>query len=224
MKKLGVITIGQAPRSDVGPILQRYIGAKAELIQVGVLDGRTKGEIESSLNPGPNEYVLTSRLITGESVIISREKIAPILQEKIYSLEDAGCKQILLLCTGVFPGLKSRQALLIEPDQIIPPTVAAIVKNRKLGVLVPLAEQLDFLSEKWEKVGLSPVFAVASPYQSYKDSLQKAAKGLKRQNVDLILLDCMGYIEECKQIVKQSTGIPTLLSNALMAKIVSEII
>lgn len=224
MKKVGVVTIGQAPRSDVGPILKRYIGAKAELVQVGVLDGMTKEEIDSSLKPGSNEYTLITRLITGESVKISREKISPILQKKIYSLEEAGCKQILLLCTGVFSGLKTRQALLMEPDQIIPPAVAAIVQNRKLGVLVPLAEQLEFLSEKWEKVGLSPVFAVASPYQSSKDCLQKAAKELKRQNVDLILLDCMGYKEECKQVVEQSTGVPTILSNALMAKMVSEVI
>ncbi|MBB6283610.1 AroM family protein [Geobacillus subterraneus] len=223
-KKLGVVTIGQAPRTDVGPILEKYIGDKADIIQVGVLDGMTKEEIKARLYPGKNDYVLTSRMVTGEPVTMSREKIAPIMQQRINSLEDAGCKQILVLCTGVFHGLTTRKALLIEPDQIITPTIAAIVKNRKLGVIVPLEEQRRSLLEKWRKYGVFPVFAVASPYQFSKDSFEKAAEVLKSENVDIILLDCMGYVEEFKRIVEESTGLSVILSNALMAKIVSEMI
>src|SRR4051794_7942617 len=108
MEKLGMITIGQAPRTDVAPIIEKYLDGRAELVQVGVLDGMTKEYIEQNLYPEADDYVLTSRLVTNESVVMSREKIKPILQEKIDHLEDIGIKQILLLCTGVFPGLKTK--------------------------------------------------------------------------------------------------------------------
>ncbi|MXO80555.1 AroM protein, partial [Paenibacillus sp. OT2-17] len=39
MHKLGMITIGQAPRSDVAPIVERALEGRAELVQAGALDG-----------------------------------------------------------------------------------------------------------------------------------------------------------------------------------------
>lgn len=41
-----MITIGQAPRNDVAPIIEKYLEGRAELVQVGVLDGMTKEFIE----------------------------------------------------------------------------------------------------------------------------------------------------------------------------------
>jgi len=135
MERLGMITIGQAPRKDVAPILERYLEGRAELVQVGVLDGFSKAHIEANLAPEPGDYVLTSRLATGESVVMSREKIQPILQRKIHELEERGIRQILLLCTGVFTGLKTNTAHLIEPDLILPPTVKAMAGGRASALL-----------------------------------------------------------------------------------------
>jgi protein AroM len=223
MKKLGMITIGQAPRTDVAPIIEKYLDGRAELVQVGVLDGMTKEYIEQNLYPEANDYVLTSRLVTNESVIMSREKIKPILQEKIDYLEEIGIKQILLLCTGVFPGLTTKTSFLIEPDHMIPPTVKALVANRRFGVIVPLVEQKENLKPKYSPYGMDPLFAVASPYKHDMASYEAAANELKN-SVDIILLDCMGYTEEARELVVNATGLPVILSNAIMAKLVSEMI
>ncbi|WP_449598923.1 AroM family protein [Niallia sp. Marseille-Q9988] len=222
MKKLGMITIGQAPRSDVAPILEKYVD-KAEIIQVGVLDGMSKEYIEKNLFPEEGDYVLTSRLVTSESVIMSREKIKPILQEKIYYLEELGITQILLLCTGVFPGLKTKKSYLIEPDHIIPPTINALVGNRKLGVIVPLENQIKTSFPKYAPFGLNPVFKVASPYKMDVENFKSAALELKKE-VDIILLDCMGYTEYAREMVAEIADKPVILSNAIMAKLVSEMI
>jgi len=223
MERLGMITIGQAPRKDVAPILERYLEGRAELVQVGVLDGFSKAHIEANLAPEPGDYVLTSRLATGESVVMSREKIQPILQRKIHELEERGIRQILLLCTGVFTGLKTNTAHLIEPDLILPPTVKAMAGGRRLGVIVPLSEQTDDLQPKYTQLGLHPVFGIASPYQNNEENFRKAAMELKDQ-ADLILLDCMGYTESARELVQQISGKPVILSNALMAKLVSEMV
>lgn len=223
MEKLGMITIGQAPRTDVAPIIEKYLDNRAELVQVGVLDGMTKSYIEQHLHPEAGDYVLTSRLTNGDSVVMSREKIQPILQSKINQLEQSGIKQILLLCTGVFPGLSTTASYLIEPDHIIPPTVKAMVGDRRFGVIVPLEEQMESLRPKYEPVGLNPIFAVASPYHNNEANFHQAAMELKDQ-VDVILLDCMGYTEASRELVACASGLPVVLSNAIMAKLVSEMI
>ncbi|WP_028549009.1 AroM family protein [Paenibacillus sp. UNC451MF] len=223
MVRLGMITIGQAPRDDVAPIVQKYLEDRAELVQSGVLDGLSRPYIEEHLHPEEGDYVLTSRLTTGESVVMARQKMQPILQSKINELEAQGIKQILLLCTGVFPGLSTNTSYLIEPDQIIPPAIKAMVGSRRLGVLVPLAEQIDSLRSKYEPHGLDPVFAVASPYKNDEVNFHKAAQELK-EKVDLVLLDCMGYTEQARKLMAEATGLPVVLSNAVMAKLVSEMI
>lgn len=218
-----MITIGQAPRTDVAPIIEKYLDGRAELVQVGVLDGMTKAYIEENLYPEKDDYVLTSRLVTNESVVMSREKIKPILQEKITYLEKKGIEQILLLCTGVFPGLTTSSSYLIEPDHVIPPTVKAMVGNRRFGVIVPLSEQKETLYPKFSPFGLKPFFAVASPYHHDQASYKEAADKLK-DKVDIILLDCMGYTEEAREMISKATGLPVILSNAIMAKLTSEMI
>ncbi|WP_223066306.1 AroM family protein [Paenibacillus caui] len=223
MKKLGMITIGQAPRTDVAPIVEKYLPEGVEIVQAGVLDGFTKSYIETHLRPKENDYTLTSRLTTGESAVMGRSKIQPILQDKIYEMEENGIQQILLLCTGVFPGLQTRTSYLIEPDHIIPPAVKAMVGSRKLGVIVPLIEQKENLKPKFLPHGLQPDFAVASPYVFDERNFGKAAGELK-DKVDIILLDCMGYTEKARALVAEASGLPVILSNAIMAKLVSEMI
>ena len=223
MNKLGTVTIGQAPRSDVSPILEEHLGGKAELVQVGVLDGLTKEQIGERFSPEAGDYVLTSRLTSGDSVVMAREKIAPVLQQKIAQLEEQGCRQILVLCTGVFEGLKADRAELLEPDELLAPIVAAMVGSKRFGVIVPLAEQTELLAQKWAKHGLRPTLAAASPYRYREDEMKAACEKLK-VSCDIVLLDCMGYTETMRAFAAEHTGLPVILSNALMAKVVSEMI
>lgn len=137
MKNIGLITIGQAPRQDVAPIIEKYLEGKAGLVQSGVLDGFTAEQVREFYSPGPGEYVLTTRMADGSAAVISRERIQSVLQGKIDAMEAAGIRTILLACTGVFPGLHTSAAHLIEPDRIIPPVVQAMLDGRRLGLIGP---------------------------------------------------------------------------------------
>ncbi|MFP4974982.1 AroM family protein [Paenibacillus sp. CN-4] len=220
---LGMITIGQAPRTDVAPHLLRQLEGRALLRQAGVLDGWTAEEIESLFGAEAGAYALTSRLTDGTAAVVSRDKILPVLQEKIDRMEAAGIRQILLLCTGVFPGLRTSSAFLIEPDRILTPAVAALAGGRRLGVICPLEEQAASLEAKFGEYGLRPVFAAASPYTGADPDFDRAAETLRAQ-AEVILLDCMGYTERHRERVARISGLPVILSNALMGKLVSEII
>lgn len=45
MKKIGAITVGQTPRTDLIPEMEPILGESIEIIQMGGLDGLTKEEI-----------------------------------------------------------------------------------------------------------------------------------------------------------------------------------
>ena len=61
MKRVGAITIGQAPRTDVMEDIGDILGKELTLVQAGALDGLTAAEIEA-LRPDGTGNTLVSRL------------------------------------------------------------------------------------------------------------------------------------------------------------------
>lgn len=97
----------------------------------------------------------------------------------------------------------------------------ALADGRRLGLIGPLPEQAGQLDLKFSTL-VQPAFAAASPYTSGEAEFRQAVETLKGR-VELILLDCMGYDERHREWVsKAAAGIPVILSNALMGKLVSE--
>jgi protein AroM len=139
-------------------------------------------------------------------------------------LEEQGYKTIQLLCTGKFDHLHTKQALLLEPDRIIPPLLAAMVSGHRLGIVVPVEEQIKQQANKWLMLAASPCFAVASPYLNDDAELARAANALQRQGAEVVVLDCMGYNQRHRDFLQRRLGIPVLLANVLVAKLAAELI
>ena len=110
---LGTVTIGQAPRPDVVPIIDRYVAPQVRRIDRGVLDGLSRAQIDSRYKPEPGEPVPVTRLQDGCAVELSRARMRGGVQDRVAMLENDGCDVILLLCTGMFEGLECRRAWLI---------------------------------------------------------------------------------------------------------------
>lgn len=223
-KRLGTITIGQAPRTDITPILAAHIANDVECIHLGVLDNFDKQTINNRFKPQHGEAILTTRLLDNTSVILGKTEVQKCLQHKIDELQQKNCSIIALLCTGEFHGLTCKKSLLIEPDRVIPPTISAIIGNRKLGIIVPLKEQINSEAAKWQGLKQPPCFSVSSPYIGTEKTLTEATEELLKQHVDLIILDCMGFTYIHQTIVKQLSGnVPVVLSNALLARLLAEL-
>src|ERR1700693_4210622 len=161
---LGTLTIGQAPRPDVVPIIDRHVPAEVRRIHRGGLDGLSHDEIDARYMAGPGEAALVTRLQDGRVVELSRRRMREGVEEALVALEAEGCDVILLLCTGTFEGLECKKAWLIEPDHIIPGMVAGLVERRQLGIIVPIASQIGSKSARWRSCPPPPIFASASPY------------------------------------------------------------
>ena len=219
---LVTLTIGQSPRSDILPLLQEHLPADA-VAHAGLLDGLTLAEVEQLYAPAPGDKVLVSRMSSGEQVRLAAATVEQGLQRKITALEQQGYDTILLLCTGEFGTLKTTSALLLEPDRIIPPLVSAIVQAHKIGIVVPVEEQIAEQASKWRNLQSSP--CLPSPARTAQQSeLMEAGLTLQEQGADVVVLDCIGYHQKHRDFLQNMLGIPVLLSNVLVAKLAAELI
>jgi protein AroM len=220
---LGTLTIGQAPRLDVVPIIDRHVPAAVRRVHRGVLDGLSHSEIADRYRAEPGEPALVTRLDDGSVVELSRHRMRDGVQRSLAALEAAGCDVILLLCTGTFDGLACDQAWLVEPDHIIPGMVAGLVEHRQLGIIVPIAGQIESEAGKWRALARPPIFATASPYSAPPETVGEAGTALKSRGAAAILLDCIGFTERHRAALS-GLDIPVILSNAVVAKAVGELL
>jgi protein AroM len=223
MSKLGTLTIGQAPRADITPILDDVLDTRLARRHAGVLDGLSRTEVDQGFAAETGKPVLITKLLDGSPVVIDRARTEAAAQHKLAMLEAEGCSTILMLCTGHFASLSTQTARLVEPDRILPPTVAALVQGVQLGIIVPLAEQITSEAGKWAPLGRAPLYAAASPYGGEGPSVVEAARDLAGRGAEILLMDCMGFVERHRREAKEA-GLPVILSNSLIAKLVSEII
>ncbi len=225
-RKLGLLTIGQAPRTDMQAVLDAHIPSGTECLHRGLLDGLTLAQIEQGFGAEPGEALLTSRLRDAQSVQMSARKVHAALPGVITDLEDAGCDVVLLLCTGAFSALSTHKAWLVLPDQIIPPAVTGLAGQRQVGLIVPLPEQIASEQHKWRALAKAPIAQSATPYlPDGPQRVREAAQALSEQGAQLLVLDCMGYQEAHRQAaIEGSKGLPVLLSNALMSKLTAELL
>ena len=128
-----------------------------------------------------------------------------LIQQLIKALENKGFASIVLLCTGNFPDLESTE-LLIQPGKLIRGLVEAMLTlEENFGVIVPYSEHIGQTKKKWSH--LNQIVEAASPYEN-SGKIQDAAEKLRAENVDLTVLDCIGYTRQMKQTVSEITGKP----------------
>lgn len=220
--RIGAITIGQSPRNDVVPEMEAVLGAEVEVLQAGALDGLTRAQI-GELLPGPGDLVLVSRLNDGSSVKLGESRILPLLQGCIAKLEAAGAELILLICTGQFPAKFESGKPLICPQPILHAVTAKLAFRGKIGVMNPDRDQLRQAAAIWGKSATTVEAVAGSPYGDLEEVV-RAAGVLKEKDVDLIVLDCIGYSLSMKNIVREITGKPVILPRTLIARIIREML
>ena len=117
MIKIGAITVGQSPRTDLTPEMLPILGDSISLIQMGGLDGLTR-ERNRGLRSGRRRSRAVSRLTDGSSVTFGESHILSRLQDCIDALENDGVSMIVFFMhrriSGELP-LKS-SVNLSEPD------------------------------------------------------------------------------------------------------------
>ncbi len=220
--RIGFLTIGQSPRIDVMDDIRPLL-VGIEIIEAGALDDFDKDYITSNLSPESGETPLVTRLRDGSQVIISEEKILPLLQDKIYLLEKRNVKAIVILCSGRFPEFKSKTPI-IYPDRILEAFVMPILnKDDVLGIIAPLPEQHNYIMNKWSRVTSNIAIEYVSPYTGSIDDYISCCKRLIEKNTKLIVLDCIGYSFSIKELVRSETNLPVISTRSALASYLREL-
>ena len=224
MGRLGLITIGQSPRQDIVQDMLPILGSSQELLQRGALDNLTATQLQN-LAPNRGEQVLVSSLQDGTSVVLAETKVVNVLQVCIQELEQKGAQCILLLCTGDFHTALSAQIPLLLPNRILEGLIPALLNTEKRFItLVPDRAQSLEVKKQWESKGIqTDVFAI-SPYTNTLRDFEDLALQLRKSNCTYILMDCMGYSSEMKEVIASVSRKKVLLPRTLCASVVKGIL
>jgi len=220
MKKIGMLTIGQSPRNDILPGLREILGNNVEVVEAGALDGKTMEDVKK-IPLRVEDYILVSRMRNGTEIKITKKYIFPMMQERLDWLESQGIRLTVIMCTGKFPQFKSK-GLVVTPMEILKGVLEGCLKQGKLGIVYPTAEQIPMGEREWSRPGVKVYSDTVSPYEP-KD-VEGLCNRLADQNLDLILLNCFGFPIEIRKKVATKTGKPVVQANTMVAHVLAELL
>lgn len=217
VNSIGLITIGQSPRHDVTPEISVILKG-TPIIEAGALDGLDRAAI-AALAPGPADLTQVTRLADGSHVQVAKRHIIPLMQKCVSELETK-VDVILIICTGEFKQLTCRVPLMTT-HKLLHCAVRGIC-NGRIGVIKPEAAQIQMAEEMWRASGLESVVVAGSPYKE-PGQLFAAAQELAGKDIELVVLDCIGFTQAMKQQVKQIVQKPVVLPRTLAARLLAEL-
>lgn len=220
---MAILTVGVVPVQTILPLLTEHI-SEQQITHFSLLGKMDPQDVLTDYKIDPGETPLPTRLCDGSIAMVSREKVERDLQSVIEVMDNQGYDVILLMSTADIRGLNARNAILIEPQRIIPPLVASIVDGHQVGVIVPIPELMEPQQRKWSVLEKTPFYTLAHPYEATEYQLVSAGKELIEQGADVLMLDCLGFHQWHRDLLQKSLDVPVLLSNVLVARLASELL
>jgi protein AroM len=219
---VGLVTIGQSPRVDVVPEMAAVIGPGVDVREAGALDGLSPAQI-AALGPTGDDEILVTRLRDGAAVFLGKAKIVGLVEQRIAALERGGATLTALLCTGAFPRLRAGR-LLLQPHPVLLGTLRGLSWPGPLGILTPSVPHVPQTEARWRRDGFDPVVAPLSPYEEEDPAaLIRAAGAMRDAGAGLVVMDCMGFRRKTRDELSALAGVPVLLANLLLARVITEV-
>ena len=222
---LGLVTIGQAPRTDVLADLAPLLAGRA-YVEHGALDDLDEHNAAAFavVAPDADETPLVSRLRTGGSVQIGHRALLPRLEAAIERCAADGADAVLLMCTGHFEPVPARVPVY-DAESLAQASVVERVGDTAFGVLTPVAAQVEESRGRWAaRMGRAVDVAPCNPYTSAPADVASAAVALVAASaadgraLAWIVLDCFGYTAAQADAVAEATGCAVLLTRTEAAR------
>lgn len=217
--RIGLLTIGQSPRDDLVPEIKPFLLPHIEVAEYGLLDELSADEVKF-LEPDAGEIPLATRLRDGSQVQLGEKKAIDLLHKAIdFLTTEMNVKAIGMLCTHNFSLAKS-SCPIISPFHYLQFLIDEVLKVGTLGVLVPLESQVKMSKKKWHSERV--VVEAKSPYIRGK-TWKEVSKIFKRQRVEAIILDCIGYKIDDRREIQNIIPVPTLLPRTILAYAINQL-
>lgn len=213
---IGFVVISQTPRPQLTKELMQVFAPNRQIVQIGTLDGLSPAEI-AVLAPKDDKDTLFTTLPDGTDLKVSKQETYRLAHHCLDKLEERGVSAALLCCSGRFPAFES-QVRLLQPSRILSGLVEAVLPKGRLGLLLPLPDQIEHITRKWQRDGVEVVGQAAAPGSS-PESIRAAASSLANRKPDLILMDCMAYTAADKAHVRAVYDGPILLAMSAAGRV-----
>ena len=220
MVKVGLVTIGQSPRVDVTSDLSRLLPSGVEILEAGALDELKLDEI-GELKPRSGETVYVTRLRSGVEVKVSKERVIPLVGKCILKLEG-DVDVIGILCSGEFPDYPSSKPV-VYPERVLRGLASSIVYGGRVAILIPAVEQVDYARVKWGGLFRDLHVYPISPYTSNLGDFKVLGGRLMGDNVKLVIMDCIGYTLEQRDVLR-GFGFMVLTARTALARAICELL
>ena len=219
--KLGALVVGQGPRPEIEAEIMALAGGSIDLDLRGALDGFSRAEIDA-MRPRDDADALFTRLPDGSGVTIGKRHVVEHGTRQLETLTAAGYDVTMVMCTGEFPCWMERYRAIF-PSRVLASTVKACLPAGRIGVLAPLSEQCFATEARWRAAGYEPTVLPMSPNATTAEA-RSAAAALGAANPALIVLDCMSYTREIKQVVREAAGKPVILAVSSAIRMALELV
>jgi len=223
--KIGALTIGQSPRMDIISELKEVIGFEVKIEERGALDNLTWEEVRD-LYPQPDDYILVTRMRDGKEVKIAKKYIVERMKKCIADLERINVDFIILLCTGEFSEEITSKKLILKPNKLIESMVKGILREGIIADIVPSPDQIPLMEERWKRTNpnLKVIVDTVSLYTESGREIEEVGERIAKTDVNLIILDCLGFNKKIKTIFRKITKKPVLLPRTLLGRVIGELI
>lgn len=138
---MAILTVGVVPVAEVLPLLTEHI-REEQITHISLLGKMTREDVMEDYALDSGDERLLTLLNDNQPAEVSRQKVERDLKHIIAMLDRQEYDVILFLSSEMLSGLTARNAILLEPQRIIPPLVASIVDGHQVGVIVPVEEVL----------------------------------------------------------------------------------
>lgn len=217
--RIGAITIGQSPQPD---LLDEIITPEfkgVEFIEAGALDGLVAPQI-AALAPRRGEAGLVTRLRDGSTVTVSEALLAPLVEQCLRRLEDAGAEATMLLCTASFRSLAAKRPFF-RPYHLVRAVVEAVLTQGTLAVVVPDESQRESALAAWRLPGKEVISAALPPYEPSREYFTALLAVLHQCQPGLVVLDCMGYNGATQEQLTKALRLPVVSPRMVLAAVLA---
>jgi protein AroM len=220
-KTLGVVVVGQSPRPDIVAQLRAVIPSDIGIAVRGSLDGMGRDDI-AKLKPANGYDALFTRLPGGEAVKISKQAVERRALGAVDAFAAEGVTATMMCCTGDFPLLEAQPGVVL-PSAVLAGIVHGLLPRGRLGLFVPIPDQVGTLDQKWRREGIEIVSVPMTPGCT-DEEIEGAVEQMQALSPDLVVLDCMSYTQAMKDRVRQGLRAPVILGISAAARVVSELV